>query len=368
MKVAIVCDWLTNVGGAEKVLLAIHQMYPEAPIFTSQYNPKKIDWFKDADVRTGWMQILPSSMRRFFAPLRQAYFNRLDLSNYDIVISVTGAEAKSVKHGDAIHFCYCHVPTQYYWQMYDDYIKNPGFGKFLNPFVRFFFKLFVKPLRKADFKGAQKPDYFITISKYAAEQIKKYYKRDAIVISPSVETAKFTNKKAVKKSERSGFIHYSRQVSWKRQDLIIKACVKAGEHLTIIGDGPEHNRLVEIADNSSLIKFLPNSNSDVLLRELNKSEAFLFPSLEPFGIAPVEALASGCPVIAYKKGGAADYIKDGINGIQFEKQSVDSIVKAIERFRNSDLKESQIIDSAKDFDIKSFKRKIEDFVNEKASK
>ena len=141
MKVAIVCDWLTNVGGAEKVLLAIHQMYPEAPIYTSQYNPKGIDWFKDADVRTGWMQIFPSGLRRFLAPLRQIYFNHLDLSDYDVIFSVTGAEAKSVKKGDAVHFCYCHVPTQYYWGFYDEYVKNPGFGKLLNPIVRFFFNL-----------------------------------------------------------------------------------------------------------------------------------------------------------------------------------------------------------------------------------
>ena len=126
-KIALVCDWLTTVGGAEKVLLKLHQMYPKAPIYTSQYSKKGITWFDDADVRTGWMQHLPSSMRRFFAPLRANYFKHLDLSGYDLIISVTGAEAKGVKKGNATHLCYCHVPTQYYWQMYDDYIKNPGF-------------------------------------------------------------------------------------------------------------------------------------------------------------------------------------------------------------------------------------------------
>ena len=158
MKVALVCDWLTNVGGAEKVLLRIHQLYPEAPIYTSKYDPKGIDWFKDADVRTGWLQKFPSKMRRVLGPFRQWYFSHLDLSDYDLIISVTGAEAKSVKSGKrlhekgkksknpkGIHISYCHVPTQYYWQMYDAYVKNPGFGM-LNPLIRFFFKLLVKPL------------------------------------------------------------------------------------------------------------------------------------------------------------------------------------------------------------------------------
>lgn len=363
MKVAIVCDWLTNVGGAEKVLLAIHQMYPEAPIYTSQYNPKGIDWFKDADVRTGWMQIFPSGLRRFLAPLRQIYFNHLDLSDYDVIFSVTGAEAKSVKKGDAVHFCYCHVPTQYYWGFYDEYVKNPGFGKLLNPIVRFFFKLLVKPLRKADYEAAQKPDYFITISNYAAEMIKKYYGREAKVIAPGVEIEKFSNKTEPKK--RSGFVHYSRQVSWKRQDLIIKACIEAGEKLTIIGDGPEHEQLVELAHESKLVKFLPAQKSDELLKALNSAEGFIFPSLEPFGIAPVEALSSGCPVIAYKKGGAADYVIDGKNGVFFEKQNTASIVRAIKKFKKCKFKYKDVVKSAKYFDVARFKREIAEFVNEK---
>ncbi len=190
MKVALVCDWLTNVGGAEKVLLEIHRMYPDAPIFTSQYDEKGIDWFRDADVRTGKLQKYPAKFRRLLGPLRQKYFSKLGLSEYDLVISVTGAEAKAVEVPNGKHICYCHVPTQYYWGMYDDYIKNPGFGIF-NPFVRLCFRLMVRPLRKADLKAAQRPDQFVTISEYAKEQIKKYYGRDAIVVHPPVEVETF---------------------------------------------------------------------------------------------------------------------------------------------------------------------------------
>ena len=118
MKVALVCDWLTNVGGAEKVLLEMHRIFPEAPIYTSQYDPKGIDWFLDADVRTGRLQKFPISWRRILGPFRQKYFSHLDLSEYDLVISVTGAEAKAVKAPNGVHISYCHVPTQYYWQMH----------------------------------------------------------------------------------------------------------------------------------------------------------------------------------------------------------------------------------------------------------
>ena len=365
MKVAIVCDWLTNVGGAEKVLLAVHEMFPKAPIYTSQYNPKGIDWFKDADVRTGKLQKIPSKLRRLIPMMRQKYFDKLDLSEYDLVISVTGAEAKSIKFGpNTTHICYCHVPTQYYWQMYDDYVKNPGFGV-LNPVVRVGFKAFVKPLKKADFSGAQRPSYFVTISSYAADLIKKYYRRDATVIAPPVETDKFT---VVKNTTRDGFINFSRQVSWKRQELAIKACIKAGKKLTIIGDGPEHKNLVKAANGSELIRFLPTLSTEEIAKEITHAEAFLFPSMEPFGIAPVEALSAGCPVIAFGEGGAVDYIKDGINGVLFDKQTVSSLVDAIERFEKMKFDQEKIAKSAEEFDINNFKKKLQKFIDEKVAK
>ena len=402
LKVAIVCDWLTNVGGAEKVLLRIHQLFPEAPIYTSKYDPKGIDWFKDAEVRTGWLQCFPSKMRRVLGPLRQWYFSRLDLSEYDLIISVTGAEAKAVKSGKwlaehgkksanpkGMHISYCHVPTQYYWQMYDDYVKNPGFGV-LNPFVRFFFKLMVKPLRKADLKAAQRPDYFVTISGYAKEQIEKYYGRSSVIIHPPVEITSFqcgaalcqkvrcslsvpqsTVRSATPSSSRS--IHTensyyavtSRQVNWKRLDLAVQACLMAQRHLVVIGEGPEHKKLVKMAEGSELVKFLPLMKKEELATYLAKAKGYLFPSLEPFGIAPVEALATGCPVIAYGVGGARDYVQDGKNGILFEPQSGKALAEAILKFEKMKFDRAKVVKTADKFGVERFDRELMNFVKEK---
>lgn len=374
MRVALVCDWLTNVGGAEKVLLRIHQLYPEAPIYTSKYDPKGIDWFKDADVRTGWLQKFPSKMRRVLGPLRQWYFSHLDLSDYDLIISVTGAEAKAVKSGrrlheagkknvkrpNGLHISYCHVPTQYYWQMYDEYVKNPGFG-ILNPLVRFFFKLMVRPLRKADLKAAQNPDYFVTISDYAKEQIKKYYGREAVVVHPGVEVEDFKVKTCGKPVENF-YVTTSRQVNWKKIDLAVRACFLAQRHLVVIGEGPEHKKLVKMAAGSDLVKFLPLMKKKELAKYLEKAKGYLFPSLEPFGIAPVEALAAGCPVVAYGVGGARDYVKDGKNGVLFEPQTAEAMAEAILKFEKMKFDRTKVAKTADGFAVTRFDKELTDFV------
>ena len=381
MKVALVCDWLTNVGGAEKVLLRLHQLYPEAPIYTSKYDPKGIDWFRDADVRTGWLQRFPSKMRRLLGPLRQRYFSKLDLSEYDLIISVTGAEAKAVKSGNrlhaegkknvknpkGIHISYCHVPTQYYWQMYDDYIRDPGFGV-ANFLVRFFFKLMVVPLRKADLKAAQNPEYFVTISEYAKDAIKKYYGREAKVIHPPVEVEDFKSRTCAKPVENSYYVVTSRQVNWKRIDLAVRACFLAQRRLIVIGEGPEHKKLVKMAAGSKLVEFLPLMDKKKLVKYLVEAKGYLFPSLEPFGIAPVEALAAGCPVIAYGVGGARDYINDGKNGVLFEPQSVEAMAEAILEFEKMKFDRAKVANSADRFSVERFDKEIKEFARKSEKK
>lgn len=374
LKVAIVCDWLTNVGGAEKVLYYIWRLFPEAPIYTSQYDPKGIDWFLKADVRTGSLQKYPAKLRRFLGPLRQRYFSKLDLSEYDLIISVTGAEAKAVKSGKwlhknkkkalnprGIHISYCHVPTQYYWQMYDDYIKNPGFGV-LNPLVRFFFRLFVIPLRRADLKSAQRPDDFVTISKYAKEQILKYYGRESVIIHPPVELDDFKYKKVKMKDY---YITTSRQVNWKRVDLAIKACMMTQRKLLVIGEGPEHKKLVKLAKDSGLVEFLPLMKKKELAKYLAGAKGYIFPSLEPFGIAPVEALAAGCPVLAFSEGGSRDYIIEGKNGLFFKEQTAKSIAEGILEFEKMKFDRAKVSKTAEDFSVKRFEKEIKDYIEKK---
>lgn len=393
-RVALVCDWLTTPGGAEKVLLELHRIYPEAPIYTSQYSRKGIDWFDDATVKTGWLQIFPAGLRKFLGPLRQIYFSHLDLSDYDLVISVTGAEAKAIRtqpknittHTGVRHICYCHVPTQYYWQMYDKYLENPGFGV-LNPLVKFCFKLLVKPLRQADYRAAQRPDQFVTISSYAKEQIAKYYQREAVIIAPPVEIEKFTSdscafpKHCAEKATSTNssdimnltrwqedyYIIACRQANWKRVDLAIAACKMLQKPLLVVGDGPEHAALEKLADGSPWIKFLPWASSTELAGYLQKAKGYIFPSLEPFGIAAVEALAAGCPVIAYAQGGSRDFVQSGQNGVLFAKQTAASLAKALEKFEKIQFDRTKVAKSAAKFSTAEFDRKIHEISQRKVA-
>jgi len=287
-----------------------------------------------------------------------------------LIISVTGAEAKAVKSGkwlhahglpsknpEGLHICYCHVPTQYYWQMYKDYLRNPGFGV-LNPLVRFAFRIMVRPLRRADKKAAQGPDYFVTISEYAKGLIKKYYKRDAVVIAPPVEIDDFK----VKAKKKEYYITASRQVNWKRIDIAVQACLMAQRKLLVIGGGPEHKKLVKIAQGTKLVEFLPLMKKRELAEYLAGAKGYLFPSLEPFGIAPVEALAAGCPVVALGAGGALDYVVDGKNGLLFKPQTATALAEGILEFEKLKFNREKVAKSAEKFSTERFDKEIRDYV------
>ena len=362
-KVVIVADWLTTYGGAEKVVKAVHEIFPEAPIYASQYSKKQINWFEDCDVRTGWVNIFPASLRKILSIPRAIYFSRLNLSDYDIIISIVTAESKGVKTvPNQLHISYLQgPPTQYFWGMYDKYVENPGFGR-LNFFVRFFFKLLVRPLRKVDYKYAKRPDFMIANSTYSKNDILKYYGRQSTVVFPPVEIDKFK----INPNKEDFLISTSRQVNWKRLDLAVEACKITGNKLVLVGSGAEHEKLVKLAGGSSLIEFVPLiKNANELASLVGRASGFVFPSLEPFGIAPIEALSTGTPIIALKAGGALDYVKEGKNGIFFDDQTVDSLAAGIKKFNKTKFDTSIVSDSVKSFSEKNFKRSFENFIKEK---
>ncbi len=360
-KVAIVCDWLTGIGGAERVVLELHKLYPEAPIYTSQYDKKKISWFADALVQTTWLQKFPAGLKKFLPVFRILAFKGIPLSDYSLIISSAGAEAKAVKKSPGtIHISYIHAPTHYYWSRYDSYLKNPGFGIF-DPLARISLRVLVGPLRRADYKAAQGPDFLIANSTHTKEEIKKYYNRDSIVIHPPVDTKRFANSN----TKRSGYVITGRQTPYKKIDLAVAACTKLGVELAVIGDGPERQKLKKMA--GPTITFLGETEEQEVVNRVKSAKAFIFPGLDDFGISSVEALAAGTPVIAFKAGGALDYVVEGETGIFFDSQDVESLCDAIQKFERLDFDNKKVAKHAEQFSIEQFHTSITEFVKSKTA-
>lgn len=358
-RIAIACDWLTGIGGAERVVLELHKMFPNAPIYTSQYDAEKIDWFKDADVRTGWLQSLPKGLKKFIPVLRARYFSRLDLSEYDLIISDTGAETKGIKFGkNTTHLCICNAPTHYYWSRYEQYLQEPGFGAF-NKVARIGLKLLIGPLRRWDFEAAQRPTQLIAISTHIKNEIEKYYKRDTNVVFPPVDLDRFQNNSTSKK--RAGFVITGRQTPYKRVNLAIAACTKLGLPLRVLGTGPQHDELVKIA--GPTITFVTDATDIDVANYLATAEAFIFPGLDDFGISPVEAIASGTPVIAFRGGGALDYVIPGKTGEFFNEQTVDSLAAALATFRPEKYSSDDIKRESQRFSVETFHKSLNDLVS-----
>ena len=359
MKIALVHPWLTNTGGAERLLLEIHKLYPEAPIYTSVFDPEAMSTFKHLDVRTTFMQKLPflRFKQQIWAPLRPFAFRQLDLSEFDLVISTEHAEAKNVHvRDDALHICYCNSPIRYFWSHYHEYKKDPGFGVF-NPLIRLIMPPIVWCLRRIDFKAAQRVDYFISNSTEIQRRVRKYYLRSSKVVNPPVEAERFTS---TKKTGRKGFVAASRQTPYKRLDLAIKACNQLKLPLTVIGDGTEHERLKKMA--GPTIQMLGYVDDETKIKVFQNAEAFIFPAEEDFGIVPIEAMAAGCPVLAYGKGGVEDWMIEGKTGETFNEQTVESLVESLQTFEPSSYDKGFLVSHAKQFQSKRFRAEIKNFV------
>lgn len=359
-KIAIVADWLTNMGGAEQVVLALHETFPDAPIYTSTYTPETMPAFKNLDVRTTSLQNLPAPLRKlhkFFPMLRVRAFQKLDLSEFDIIISSSSAEAKQVRktRPNQLHICYCHTPIRYYWSHYKEYKKDPGFGK-LNWLVRLAMPLMIPSLRRADYAAAQNVDTFIANSNEVQARIKKYYKKSSTVIHPPVDVNRFEPAR-----RRSAYyVALGRQVPYKRIDLAVTAATELHLPLKVYGNGSEHQRLVAMA--GPTVKFYTDRFGDAsdkaVTESLNHTKGYIFPAEEDFGIVQVEALAAGAPVIAYGKGGTLDIVQNGESGILFDQQTTKSVITAITKAEQTTFLPATLRRKAKRFDKSLFITKI----------
>lgn len=354
MKLAIVHDGLATFGGrggAEWVLTVLKQMFPDAPIYTTVYHPDRMpEYFQHYDIRTSFIQRLPFGKTKYkaYLPLMPTAVEQFDLSGYDVVLSCSHAVAKGVITAPGTrHICYCYTPLRYAWDMYHEYLETSWQSRLA--------RLLIPPLltymRIWDTLSSRRVDTFIAISQYVAQRIWKYYRRESIVIYPPVDTALFHR---VDRLEPY-FLVVSRLEPYKRIDLAVRAFNRLGLPLVIIGDGSERTRLQQMTQPN--ITFLGRQPDEVVREHLATCQALIFPGEEDFGITPVEAQASGRPVIAYRGGGALETVTEQ-TGRFFYPKTVDALAEAVNTFDAGQFDPVAIQRHARQFDISIFRQQI----------
>lgn len=359
LKIALVHDWLTGMRGGEKVLEVLCELFPDATIFTLVHKSRSVSpTIEEMKIVTSIIQKFPGSKThyQYYLPLMPRAIEQMNVSDFDLIISSSHAVAKGVKKNKyAIHICYCHTPMRYIWSQYENY-----FGKDRsNFFVRTAMKLFRKYLQRWDVKSSDRVDYFVANSKNVKQRIKDIYKRDADVIYPPVDINRFH----VSRNDGKYFLIVSALVPYKRVDIAVEAFNKIGERLVIVGTGSELKRLKSIAKEN--IEFHGWVLDDELPEYYSNCKALIFPGEEDFGIVPLEAMASGKPVIAYAKGGALETVIDSDimrTGILFKEQNVDNLIDAVRRFNNSIFDADEIRNHALKFDREVFREKIRQYI------
>ncbi|MGC8814331.1 MULTISPECIES: glycosyltransferase family 4 protein [Dictyoglomus] len=359
MRVAVVHDWIVNIGGAEKVLKAILELFPDADVYTLVYLKDTLRKLGiNNKVYSSFISGLPFAKTKYsyYLPLMPLAIEQFDLSKYDLVISSSHCVAKGVlTKSYQIHICYCHTPMRYIWDLYFPYLKE---HKLENGIKGIFVKPILHYLRIWDVSSANRVDYFVANSQNVANRIRKIYRRDSVVIYPPVDVERFLP--SYKKEDY--FMVLSRLVPYKKVDLVVETFNELNLPLVVIGDGEEMGKIKKMAKEN--IKILGWQEDDVVKEYLAKAQALIFASEEDFGIVPVEAQACGTPVIAYNRGGAKETVIDGETGILFEEQNVESLKKAVLRFlkERDNFQRDKIMENAKRFSEDRFKREFKSYI------
>lgn len=357
-RVAIIHYWLVTMRGGEKVLEALCDLFPTADIYTHVYNPKKIsDKINSHKIRTTFISKLPFAKKLYpyFLPLMPYALKKLDLRNYNLIISSESGPAKGISPAEgAYHICYCHTPMRYIWDLYHDYYDTA------NALVRFFMRIFVMKLRIWDVQTAEQTHCFIANSKFVARRIQQYYRRDALVVFPPVDIERFMY---VPRSPEDFYLFFGQLTKYKRLDIAVKACIIANRRLIIVGSGAKIKGV-----KNSLIEYKGSLSDDEIIALLSHTKALLFPGIEDFGIVPVEAMAAGCPVIAYRKGGAVETVLEHITGIFFDEQTPSALAKAIAELEANYAQYSnreQYRNHVEQFSKKCFNEKMQNILKQK---
>jgi glycosyltransferase involved in cell wall biosynthesis len=331
MKVAIIHYWLISMRGGEKVLEALLEMFPQADIYTHVYNPRAVSaLINSRRVFTSRINRLPFAKKLYqlYMPLMPNALIDFNIQPYDLVISSESGPAKGVvPNPNAYHVCYCHSPMRYLWDMYHEYFRGT------NPLVRFFMKRLIPRLRLWDAVSANMVDFFVANSDYVAKRIRRYYNRIATVIYPPVDIEKFLS---FERHPKDFYLFFGQITGYKRADIAIEACVASGRKLVVAGAGAM-GKITKKYKKTGLVSFR-GKITEVEMQELYASaRALLFPGIEDFGIIPVEAQSAGCPVIAFREGGAADTVKENATGIFFDEQTPESLIAAMEYFERNEV-------------------------------
>lgn len=365
MKVAIVQEWLVTVGGSDKVVKAILDVFPDADIYTLVAKKEVCDelgipWEK---VHTSFIQKMPlgTKKHRAYLPLFPFAIEQFDLRGYDVVISSSHCVAKGIlTKADQLHICYCHSPIRYCWDMYNEYLEESHLDK---GFKSWLVRLMLHPIRQFDAIAGNRVDYYISNSDYVGQRIRKTYRRKATTIHPNIDISNFE----LCNDKQEYYLASSRLVAYKKIDTIIEAFNKMPDKkLVVIGGGPNLEAYRKLAkENVTVMGYQP---FDVLKEKMQHAKAFVFAADEDFGMIPIEAQSCGTPVIAYGHGGSLETVNGGKTGLFFNEQTPEAIVEAVNKFESMGSQPFAPADCrqwAEGFSEARFKREIKEFVEEK---